>query len=348
MFKDHIKALRIKNHYTQEDLANKLNISRQSISKWENGLSYPTRSLLHRMCEVFDVNIGDLLNQDEMMLISIDNNANVKTIKQRNLVTSLIVLITLMVLIVVSILFNNRLERLESLDESPVGHPLVGVIFLDQDGYESYDQDDESTLLALIESRDYPFVMFYQDSDRFDTNKLFDGVHFLASNSHQIEATIYVKQEPFPQFIHYAHIHYDVLNDMLFLIPRETYLGMTPESSQRMSLEVPSNDRVPYDLNWSFTLLVINELKQVDIYQYSESFSFITSHEIIMDQQLSLDSETLYFIIRETFETIDNQPYIIKTKVHVNDFQRRYLYQFRIFEESVFATRRVFIIDTMI
>lgn len=46
MFKNKIKDLRIENNYTQEELANKIHISRQSISKWENGLSYPTKAKL--------------------------------------------------------------------------------------------------------------------------------------------------------------------------------------------------------------------------------------------------------------------------------------------------------------
>jgi transcriptional regulator with XRE-family HTH domain len=69
MFKERIRELRSKNNYTQDDLAKKLNISRQSISKWENGLSYPTRTSLNLICEVFNVHIQDIMDQDEVMLI---------------------------------------------------------------------------------------------------------------------------------------------------------------------------------------------------------------------------------------------------------------------------------------
>ncbi len=50
-----IYELRKKNNFTQEELANKLNISFQAISKWENGVSYPDISLLPIIADLFKV-----------------------------------------------------------------------------------------------------------------------------------------------------------------------------------------------------------------------------------------------------------------------------------------------------
>lgn len=57
-----IYELRKKNNFTQEELANKLNISFQAISKWENGVSYPDISLLPIIADLFKVSIDSLLN----------------------------------------------------------------------------------------------------------------------------------------------------------------------------------------------------------------------------------------------------------------------------------------------
>lgn len=39
-FGENLKNLRKRKNYSQDDLAEKMNVSRQSVSKWENGLSF--------------------------------------------------------------------------------------------------------------------------------------------------------------------------------------------------------------------------------------------------------------------------------------------------------------------
>ncbi|MGD9605702.1 MAG: helix-turn-helix transcriptional regulator [Bacilli bacterium] len=46
---------------TQDDLANQLNITRQALSKWENGTSLPSIDLLYSLCKTFKTGFEDLL-----------------------------------------------------------------------------------------------------------------------------------------------------------------------------------------------------------------------------------------------------------------------------------------------
>lgn len=52
-----IYLLRTKNNLTQEDLANKLSVSHQSVQKWENGLSLPTLDKLITIATIFNVSM---------------------------------------------------------------------------------------------------------------------------------------------------------------------------------------------------------------------------------------------------------------------------------------------------
>ena len=54
-FGDNLKAIRKHHKMSQEQLAEKVNVSRQSVSKWENGLSYPSTENLIRIAEVFSI-----------------------------------------------------------------------------------------------------------------------------------------------------------------------------------------------------------------------------------------------------------------------------------------------------
>ena len=61
MFHENWKMLRKEKGFSQEQLAFRLNVVRQTISKWEKGLSVPDAELLIRLADVLDVSVSDLL-----------------------------------------------------------------------------------------------------------------------------------------------------------------------------------------------------------------------------------------------------------------------------------------------
>ena len=61
MLNENIKNFRKNKGYTQEELANKLNVVRQTISKWEKGYSVPDAEMLKKLAEIFDTNVSQLL-----------------------------------------------------------------------------------------------------------------------------------------------------------------------------------------------------------------------------------------------------------------------------------------------
>lgn len=63
MLNENIKALRKSKGLSQEELAIKLNVVRQTISKWENRLSVPDSDMLISLSEVFEVPVGTLLGE---------------------------------------------------------------------------------------------------------------------------------------------------------------------------------------------------------------------------------------------------------------------------------------------
>lgn len=63
MFSENLKTLRKEKGFSQEQLAIRLNIVRQTVSKWEKGISVPDAELLIQLAEVLDVNVSDLLGK---------------------------------------------------------------------------------------------------------------------------------------------------------------------------------------------------------------------------------------------------------------------------------------------
>lgn len=60
-FGTNLKALREKKKLSQKDIARKLQISRQSISKWEQGISYPSILYLVALTKILDCTLEELL-----------------------------------------------------------------------------------------------------------------------------------------------------------------------------------------------------------------------------------------------------------------------------------------------
>lgn len=61
---ENLKKLRKENNLSQEQLAEKLGVSRQAVSKWESGQSYPEMDKVLLICKLFNYNIDELMNEN--------------------------------------------------------------------------------------------------------------------------------------------------------------------------------------------------------------------------------------------------------------------------------------------
>ncbi len=64
MLKDNLKTLRKNKGLSQEELSVKLNVVRQTISKWEQGLSVPDAEMLISISKVFDTPVSTILGEN--------------------------------------------------------------------------------------------------------------------------------------------------------------------------------------------------------------------------------------------------------------------------------------------
>ena len=64
-FGENLKKLRKLKKISQEELAERVGVSRQSVSKWETGDAYPEMNNILELCKIFKCNIGELVNDKE-------------------------------------------------------------------------------------------------------------------------------------------------------------------------------------------------------------------------------------------------------------------------------------------
>lgn len=65
IFSERLKEEREKRNWSQNDLAEKIHVSRQSVSKWETGKNYPSIEIIIHLSDLFDITIDELLRSDE-------------------------------------------------------------------------------------------------------------------------------------------------------------------------------------------------------------------------------------------------------------------------------------------
>ncbi len=69
-----IKELREKYHFTQVELAEKLNVSDKTVSKWETAKGYPDISLLESIAKVFGISVTELISGNAISNVNISAN----------------------------------------------------------------------------------------------------------------------------------------------------------------------------------------------------------------------------------------------------------------------------------
>ena len=98
-----LKDARANAGLTQEQVAEKIMVSRQTISNWENGKSLPDIISIMNLSDLYQISIDELLKGDKRMKEKLEKDANVAKGNKR------IILITAIIFIVVAIIYSTSI-----------------------------------------------------------------------------------------------------------------------------------------------------------------------------------------------------------------------------------------------
>lgn len=119
-----ICSLRKEKQLTQEQLAEKLGVSINAVSKWERGLSFPDVSLYKDLCKELDINIEELINgeksksstaKEKAILNVVKTNKNEK--KKRNIIIIVFTLLITLLIIFGLIIYKYKSREVEDFYE---------------------------------------------------------------------------------------------------------------------------------------------------------------------------------------------------------------------------------------
>ena len=152
-FDENLRAFRKQKEFSQEYLAEKMNVSRQTISKWENGTAMPDLKKLTDLASLFDVSMDELLGTSAPdYKTSVSDNAELENLKQafdeykaKNKKTT-IIFGTVSTALVVALIFTtvNLSNSIVNL-QSRVNSLSSGQVIYQNDG------DDDSSILCDVD-----------------------------------------------------------------------------------------------------------------------------------------------------------------------------------------------------
>lgn len=125
-FENNLIKLRKQKGWSQDELAENLDLSRQAISKWENGTSKPDIDNIKRISKVFDVGIDELLSNDitDDHALSLDFDSNKKKKKSdKGILLVKCIIFALVIIYVISVIYKlvalliivNGVEKYQNL-----------------------------------------------------------------------------------------------------------------------------------------------------------------------------------------------------------------------------------------
>lgn len=116
MFAENLKKIRKDKGYTQEILAEKLNVVRQTVSKWEKGLSLPDVDMLSKIANVLETDVNILLDgqitttdQSEIVkqLAKINEQLTIKNRRYKKIMKTIAIILWIIVIFGILLVILN-------------------------------------------------------------------------------------------------------------------------------------------------------------------------------------------------------------------------------------------------
>ena len=147
-FSENLKKYRKNSGLSQEELGDKIKVTRQSISKWERGESYPDTFNILELCKIFNCSINDLVNDSIIDTfekeIEMEKEKNVKTTKKANK-------------------SNEESKSISSLKKDTVKKASVKK---DADKADSVKDDVKTSKKEVVSVKESPKALLSSDSQR--------------------------------------------------------------------------------------------------------------------------------------------------------------------------------------
>ena len=173
-FNERLLELRKKNGWSQEELGYKLDVSRQTISKWESGQTTPELEKLRTLSKIFDISVDELINEEDIVKKEnvekekkISNKTNSKTFKY---IKGVLNLILISIIIIYVIIIFKRVVIIRNV-EKILFETVNEYKYMDIQKSEYKDTDEVFPSKYITKT----FQIYDKDNKHFAKSEIRDG-----------------------------------------------------------------------------------------------------------------------------------------------------------------------------
>lgn len=326
-FSEMIKKYREENNLTQQEFADSLHVSRQAVSKWETGNSYPNYDILKEIAILLNTTVDNLLSKEEIVKETI----NVKNKNKRNLImiiSSVIIALIAIIIGITAIVVSNSKQDKEVIPEE-IEEPNIKYLGF----FMRIEEFSESAPTVEDYNKEvYPGIYIVERNGKYDA----------ISRNHTattIGQTEYVHTDTEYRITYKDEFAYNLKNDIRsekFLTCYYSYVNLDTNEiyfEQTKRLREKLNGNVSWEkfeernvfkeikYVYDITLYFYEDVKETKVIEYDNEFNKIK--ETIVDYAYFDNSDKTYY----TYEVSDECLYVIVEDEYDNKIEKRMIWR---------------------
>ena len=331
-FKDRLKKYRTDNNLTQEELAEKLFVSRQAISKYETGRSYPSFEVMTSVANLMGVSIDELISQEELAKETINTAEQTRKNKRSLFIllgVSVGVVIISVAAIVLSLLNTWHTESIEPYGEK---FELVGMVASTEIGTPTVQDLKDDKLAGYC---------FLYDEDT--------GMQI--GSAYNPSSTVYVSVTETSKNIEMTLMLFSVQRSLYFY--EIYYDGETAEyffelSDMLDNLKLLNKYTVEIehdDLTWKFefNITLVDELLEMKIYEFGLNGEKLSETVYGYEDEYTISPDCLYLVVEEKLKDAEGHEYYNREVIYNSEIAKVYYYPLKLIAENGFGSDSLFI-----
>lgn len=331
-FKDRLKQYRQENNLTQDELAEKLFISRQAVSKYETGRGYPAIDVMTELSKLMGISLDELISKEELAKQTIYTGQEVQKNK-RNIIIAISLIIIVIIISVVAIVLSYKSMRQsqEPAHAAPkYDYDLVGMV--------GTTTDDEPNITQLTDGQLFGYCYMFDDAN----DKMIGSSYNVHNTSIQLTEHGYYYDMSLlissrQQTVNMYEVYYNPdTKDYMFSL---SYV-MDLANASKFETELTRDSFI-----WKFTFrfTTVDNLLGMKIYEYGLDNIRLKVTECNDEDEYTISPDCLYIVIEENFEDDAGHKYHNRTAIYNSEINKIYLFPLKILNDNGFGHKLLMI-----
>lgn len=329
-FKDRLKQYRQENNLTQDQLAEKIFVSRQAVSKYETGRGYPTIDVMVELSKLMGISLDELISKEEITKQTIYTGQEVRKNKRNILVTIGLIFAVIIISVIAIVLSLKSIQQSGNTTptESKYNFDLVGVVGTASSAEPSLTQLTDNTLFGYC-------YLYDEVQEKFigRSYNVYEATMQISDSFGYYEVSLLISAQQ--KSVKMYEVYYNAAdNEYMFEFSYE----MDLTTAQKFEIELARDKHLQ---KFTFNFTVIDELFDMKIYEYGLDNTLIKSVEYGGANEYTISPDCLYVVIEEKFRDLTGYEYYNRTIICNSEINKIYVYPLKILNDNGFGNQRL-------